>query len=73
MFFPFPFPSPLPIFPAPVVAADVSRLFFNFEVVSVAVLGTVGVTIHGFDGSSRPDDQMRYAIIRRGCQRNTIS
>ena len=40
-----------------------SAVFFRFEVFVVAVLGAVNVAIHGVDGSSRPDDQMKYAIL----------
>ena len=59
---------------APVVAAVVSHPFlFRVEFVLVAVLEDVGVAIHGVDESSRPGDQMRYAILWRVCRRYTMS
>ena len=56
----------------PVVAAVISRLFcVEFDV--VAVLGAVGVAIHGVEGSSSADDQMRYVIFQCICRRSTTS
>ena len=62
----------LRLFIASVVAAIVSRLF-HAEFVAVAVLEAAGVAIHGVDWCSSRDNQMRYAILWRVCQRSTTS
>ena len=62
----------LQFFFAPVAAAVISRIFC-VEFIVVAVLEAMGVTIHGVDGSSSPDDQMRYEILWRVCWRYRMS
>ena len=64
--------SRFPFFLDPLVAVVVCQLVcveFGLDV----VLGVIGVAIHGVDGSSIPDDQMRYAILWRICRWYTMS